>query len=404
MDAYKLLSQCDGSKRLQDLVRSLTDSEEHYQESLRQIPGFMTPLVSMGVIAFSDNISQCRLQIDDLSTKIVPYVVGLELTNKCNLHCIYCYQNSSIGLNKFLDSPMELLTFLAKQGVRGIELTGGEPLLHPQIKDILHYVGHQFAVLGLITNGLLLDDEMLEIIEHSSSKSAVQVCLDGPNALVADATTGVTGSFARIIDSVRRIKKHKIPLRIGLVVDSPEKIGVIEETVALAKSLGADKVIVNPALDFGRGRNLRILEPENIELFREIHTRLVKQYPGFYSAETASVSRIEDIPNCGSGWRNLSVDWNGFLKVCSTQPIGMFRIGRALELMDTTVQNKLAVLSSLKAANLNSCGSCDYVFYCMNCHIRPLNMIRSKKIRSENCTWVNANAESLEQLGLEMSS
>lgn len=399
-DLGRFILKCTGEKTLKEIVRELTDSEEHFIQGLKAIHDLIPALLQPNIVSFSEFPSRTRLKGQDISDLIVPYVISLELTNKCNLACNYCYQNSSMALNSFLQQPLRLLSFLRENGVRGVELTGGEPLLHPQFEEILKYVSTHFGLYGVITNGMLLNKRILQVMKKGTARCGIQICLDGPDERSAEATTGVKGSFSKIIKAIELTQKFGLRLRVGMVIDSREKIEMMEETLLLAKSLGATSFLANPAIDFGRGAQLNILHQENLKRFVEVHTDLQKRHKEFYTLEARHTSTIEDLPNCGAGWRNVTISWTGDIKICTTQPLPWLSMGSSYNLFSREVQNKMEALINMKQPSSDSCMGCEFMFYCFHCFARAFNVIKTERIQLEKCHWFQENKQPLEALGL----
>jgi MoaA/NifB/PqqE/SkfB family radical SAM enzyme len=79
---------------------------------------------------------------------------SIELTNHCNYSCRHCYNDSKPENNEFIDTN-ELIGFLnyIEEFDPIIELTGGEPLSHPDIRKIIDYCCKNFETVNIITNG-----------------------------------------------------------------------------------------------------------------------------------------------------------------------------------------------------------------------------------------------------------
>lgn len=96
------------------------------------------------------------------------YSLEIELTRRCNLECIYCY-NSSSRDPEIPDFDFELLKCVLKNayeyGIRSITYLGGEPTLHPEINEIIKFtkaIGMEEVVL--YTNGTVMNDRLLDTI------------------------------------------------------------------------------------------------------------------------------------------------------------------------------------------------------------------------------------------------
>lgn len=96
------------------------------------------------------------------------YSLEIELTRRCNLECIYCYNSSSRnpGTSDFDFNLLErILREAYEYGIRSITYLGGEPTLHPAINEIIKFtkdIGMEEVVL--YTNGTMMNDRLLESI------------------------------------------------------------------------------------------------------------------------------------------------------------------------------------------------------------------------------------------------
>jgi cyclic pyranopterin phosphate synthase len=89
-----------------------------------------------------------------------PRSVRISLTDRCDLACVYCRPSRSDGyLEKRLDDGawQTMIDGLARAGVRRVRITGGEPLLHPRVVDLVAFVASRgFDDVALTTNGTRL--------------------------------------------------------------------------------------------------------------------------------------------------------------------------------------------------------------------------------------------------------
>ncbi|PIU57941.1 MAG: hypothetical protein COS89_02975 [Deltaproteobacteria bacterium CG07_land_8_20_14_0_80_38_7] len=111
------------------------------------------------------------------------YSLEIELTRRCNLECIYCYNSSSRNPG-IPDFDFNLLKRVLKEsfdyGIRSITYLGGEPTLHPKIDEIVKFtkdIGMEEVVL--YTNGTVMNERLLESINNHVD--AVVVHMDSIN-------------------------------------------------------------------------------------------------------------------------------------------------------------------------------------------------------------------------------
>ena len=85
-----------------------------------------------------------------------PFTVCLWVTDFCNLSCKYCYAKPFSGNIMESHRLLNLIDELVEIGVFDITLAGGEPLLHPEIYNIIEKCTGGGVRTGLLTNGVLL--------------------------------------------------------------------------------------------------------------------------------------------------------------------------------------------------------------------------------------------------------
>src|SRR5512141_650492 len=93
---------------------------------------------------------------------LAPRLTVYYVTMQCNLNCTYCEdfgsrRNHQVTQNPTLENAKRILKII-RSGVDRLWLTGGEPLMHPQLLDLLMYARNdlKFRQISLITNGTLL--------------------------------------------------------------------------------------------------------------------------------------------------------------------------------------------------------------------------------------------------------
>ena len=96
--------------------------------------------------------------------KIIPIHLQISPTNACNLYCSYCScEDRDRKKQLSLEQTTQILDMCGKRGTKAVTITGGgEPLMHPQINEIIDYAGKCSAnrkgmEIGLVTNGTLLE-------------------------------------------------------------------------------------------------------------------------------------------------------------------------------------------------------------------------------------------------------
>jgi hypothetical protein len=90
----------------------------------------------------------------------VPHAV-IEITQDCNLACEACYRKKAVGMRPVNEILDDVRIIEKHQRVHTISLAGGEPTLHPDLPTIVKKVKARGHCVSLVTNGLLLSDDVL---------------------------------------------------------------------------------------------------------------------------------------------------------------------------------------------------------------------------------------------------
>ena len=161
-------------------------------------------------------------------------VVIWNLIRRCNLACQHCY-----SISADIDFPGELsraqidatMDDLRAFGVPVLILSGGEPLLHPEIFDISRRAKAMGFYVGLSTNGTLIDEAMLPKIA-AINYDYVGISLDGLEA-THDRFRRKAGAFAASLAAVRRLRDAniKVGLRFTLTQDNAHDLPALLELI-----------------------------------------------------------------------------------------------------------------------------------------------------------------------------
>jgi SynChlorMet cassette radical SAM/SPASM protein ScmF len=138
--------------------------------------------------------------------------------------------------------------------VHGVKLTGGEPLLHPQIHDILEMIRTEGFHLTMETNGVLCTPEIAQHIAICNNPF-VSVSIDGADLETHEWIRGVKGSFESSLEGIRNLVSYNIFPQIIMTVMQRNK-DQMEAVVRLAESLNAESVKFNVLQPTARGEKM----------------------------------------------------------------------------------------------------------------------------------------------------
>jgi len=185
------------------------------------------------------------------------YALYFYMTEGCNLACQHCYLAPKFDEDGSKYPVMDVNIFKnileeAKSlGMQNVKLTGGEPLMHPKIYEILNVLKEFDIPVWMETNGLLCDEKLAQAMAYSPN-AFVSVSLDGSTAEVHDKIRGVHGAFDRSVQGIKNLLKKGINTQIIFSI-MRENVHQYEEIITLAESLGVRSLKFNIVQPTERG-------------------------------------------------------------------------------------------------------------------------------------------------------
>jgi radical SAM protein with 4Fe4S-binding SPASM domain len=165
-----------------------------------------------------------------------PFMVDWAITEVCNLKCRHCRGMLSGDLTH--DRAAQLVNEIAELKPAWVIIEGGEPLLRPDLFDILEALRHKSLEVHLISNGLLLDSEIISRLHTLGVK--VMISIDGATSATYE-TIRTGSSFPKAVDAARRCARAGVLGAINCTVlkaNYHEIPGIFD----LAASVGAPKI------------------------------------------------------------------------------------------------------------------------------------------------------------------
>ena len=173
-----------------------------------------------GAVEASDPLRYGRMS-KDLPSHLLQFskdkkpVVVWNITQRCNLKCVHCYSRSEdkkYSNELSTDEGIQLLDDLAGFGSPVVLFSGGEPLIRPDILELIQHATVSGTRTVLSTNGTLIDEPMAAKLKDIGL-SYVGISLDGLQK-VHDSFRGVDGTFERVLRAINNCKAAG--LKVGL--------------------------------------------------------------------------------------------------------------------------------------------------------------------------------------------
>jgi len=196
-------------------------------------------------------------------------LVAWETTRNCNLACVHCRASAEHGpFSGELDTraSFRLLDQIAEVGEPIVILTGGEPLLRPDIFDIAKYGTGKGLRMVMAPNGTLITEKSTRQMADSGIKR-ISVSLDGATKESHDRFRGVQGAFEGALRGIRLVKDAGIEFQINTTITKTNldeipkiqelaiKSGAVAHHIFLLVPTGRGKYIVDQEINAAEYEN-----------------------------------------------------------------------------------------------------------------------------------------------------
>jgi radical SAM protein with 4Fe4S-binding SPASM domain len=319
-----------------------------------------------------------------------PYLVALNLTKRCNLKCDHCYLDATTKAGGGSDELNTEECFRLIDQIAEVNkgcllvITGGEPLVRPDILDIArHAVGLGFMVV-FGTNGMLINDRLAkELVEIGVMGAGISI--DSLEAKKHDEFRGVSGAWEGALAGIEACKRNGLQFQVHFSAQ-PMNYKELPAVIDWAHALGARVLNVFFMVCTGRGEELSDISPEQYE---EVLSYLIDSQDKYQDmlvrarcAPHFKRLAYEKNPNspitkaqgymgggCLAGTNYARVTPNGELTPCPYMPLSA---GNIRETSFTDLWEKSEVFNSFRYPHLKGkCGDCEYSEICGGCRARP---------------------------------
>jgi len=322
-----------------------------------------------------------------------PKSMDLEITTRCNLRCEYCSHFTSAG-DVGLDLPKEeWLRFfeeLNRCAVMEVNLSGGEPLLRKELKDLIEGIIRNRMRFSILSNGTLISEETAAFLASTRRCNHVQGSIDGAVPATHDSFRG-EGSFLKAIAGIQNLLKHKVPVTVRVTIHRKNVRDLEAIAAYLLEDMGLPGFSTNAASPMGLclGDTGRIqLTVEEQTLAMEKMLTLTRKYEGRIDAQAGPLAQARDwrmmeqarregrdsipgrgyLTGCGGPMSQLAVRADGvFVPCCQIPHADMGRINR--DSLKEVWQNhpelkKLRERNLIPLHSFEFCRGCEYLNYC----------------------------------------
>lgn len=322
-------------------------------------------------------------------------LVFWETTAGCNLACIHCRRlevsKELSGRDLDYDASCRVIDEIAKVGKPILVLSGGEPLMRPDIFELARYAKNKGLEVALATNGTMITSDVAQAIRAAGIRR-VAISLDGPNAEVHDGFRKQAGAFERMIQGARAIREADISLQINTTL-TQHNAELLDRIYQLVLELGADAFHLFMLVPVGCGLQIAKTHQVDAKKYEEIlhwlyqrslegklhiratcaphYFRIIRQEAivGKRALQYSREGFQAMTRGCLAGSSICFISHEGYVFPCGYLPISA---GKVPETSFEEIWNGSHIFQELRNPQLlkGKCGDCEYKKVCMGCRAR----------------------------------
>lgn len=241
-----------------------------------------------------------------------PYMAHIVPMRRCNLACTYCNEFDETSDPVPVSEMLARIDHLGRLGTSVITISGGEPLLHPELDQVIARIRRTGAIAGMITNGYLLMPERIERLNRAGLDH-MQISID--NVMPDD----VSKKSLKVLDAKLRMLRDHADFHVN--INSVVGGGIAHPTDALtvserALALGFSSTI--GIIHDGSGQ-LKPLGDEERTVWDRVRKLTRRSYSRFNHFQEAIANGESNDWRCRAGSRYLYICELGLVHYCSQQ-------------------------------------------------------------------------------------
>jgi radical SAM protein with 4Fe4S-binding SPASM domain len=306
----------------------------------------------------------------------VPMQVSIEVTRRCPLECLHCYNNLPMGdmeakqreLTK--EEHFKMLDELVDMGCFWLLYTGGEIFARKDFLEIYTYAKKKGFLITLFTNGTIINEQIADYLVEWPP-FAIEITLYGRTRETYEALTAVPGSYDRCLRGIRLLKERGLPLKLKTVATSINKHEVVAMRRFAEEELGVEFKMdgqINPRIDCSQSPLAVRLTPEEVVALDLHSAKDLSEYRRLAKRDLENppnLSQIETVYSCGGGMNSFAINAYGEMSICTISQQETFSV-RQLGL-SALWEGSIRELRSQKRTQVTKCVQCRIQSMCGMC-------------------------------------
>jgi radical SAM protein with 4Fe4S-binding SPASM domain len=304
----------------------------------------------------------------------VPINVTVEISHRCPLECVHCYNNIPMGDHEArkreltLEEHHRIIDELAEIGSLWLLYTGGEIFARPDFLQIYEHALKKGMLITLFTNGTMITERIADFLA-AHPPNMMEITLYGRTKATYEALTGIPGSFEKCMNGIRLLKDRGIPLNLKTVAISVNKHEV-PAMKRFAEEIGCGfkfDPMINPRTDCSASPlEVRLTPQEIVAMDLEDEERVSEwKRLATLGPEPEAAMESREVYDCGGGVNSFAIDPYGNMTICVLSAVDKYdvRKGSVRDGWDTFLRG----VRARPTTRVTKCTTCPLTSLCGSC-------------------------------------
>lgn len=241
--------------------------------------------------------------------------IFIEITDKCNLNCSHCYGGFARKNKNFIniDDINKIINEAINLEIYEFDITGGEPLLYPELEQLLRKLYDSGMLVSIFTNLTVFNEKHLDIFKKYCVKKVI-TSIDSCYKEIHDNFRGSKGCFEKTMNSIEKLKTSSIELSINTMIGS-HNIKYIDQMIAFLQGLKLPFVL-DVITNEGRALSLN----EDAKASSNAIKTILEKYDTYINEDM-------NFKYCGIGERFIYIKSDGNIYICPSLIYDEYKIG-----------------------------------------------------------------------------
>lgn len=336
-----------------------------------------------------------------------PISVGIITTNRCNLKCKHCMNNSSMAesIELSTDEIKAIIQQSSEANVIFIEFNGGEFFVRDDVDEIIDFALNKNLKVVLTTNGTLISDKWIE--KYKNKITLIRVSLDSHIESVHDGFRGVEGAFAKTTKTIQKLLDNDYKVTV-LTTISKSKLSSFDDFIKYLSDLRVNGLHTTLLIPAGRGESLEddVLSPQEHREFLLQYRKIKEEMRGKSKLQILEESpqsfflNDEIINNdyytkCGAAFTEIVIMNDGYVLPCAS----FVSVQDKYKTDDLNIRKHNlieiykngTIMKNVRDTTLivGKCSTCHYLKYCGGGCRASADIIKNNLFASDPMCWLS---------------